>query len=575
MREQVSWTRSDRGIQHYDGRAARNRLFGGPLRKPRSRTSAGHVMTRAKRPAWDPVDLEIFRNLFYSAAEEMGVALCRTSFSPNIKERRDYSCAVFDGIGRMVAQGEHMPVHLGSMPLSVEAAIEHVQMGPGDMVILNDPYRGGTHLPDITLVAPVYLEDAGEPGGKPSFYVANRAHHSDVGGMTPGSMPLATSIYQEGIRIPPITLVRRDEVMNDVMSLILANVRTPTEREGDLTAQIASNRTGARRLRGIALKYGMETVRAYMRHLQTYAEKMTREAIGRIPDGTYRFEDCMDDDGQGNGPLPIVVTITIAGDRARIDFTGTAAQAQGSINAIYAITLSAVMYCFRVIVPFTIPSNFGTIQPLDVIAPKGTLVNANLPAAVAGGNVETSQRIVDVVLGALAQAIPDQIPAASYGTMSNLTLGGHDPVSDADFAYYETIAGGMGARPSADGLDATHCHMTNSLNTPVEALEHSYPFRVTRYQVRRGTGGAGRHRGGDGIRRDIEVLTPAHITILSDRRVHPPYGLAGGKPGAVGRNVLIDPSGTEQELPGKASVQVVAGTTISVRTPGGGGYGTR
>ncbi len=532
--------------------------------------------------SWDPVTLEIFRNLFYSAAEEMGVALCRTSFSPNIKERRDYSCAVFDGDGHMVAQGEHMPVHLGSMPLSVEAAIDHVSMEPGDVVVVNDPFRGGTHLPDITLVQPVYLNqgrasgkegEAGRSNPTPIFYVANRAHHSDVGGMTPGSMPLSNSIYQEGIRIPPLKLVRRGEVVADIMALILANVRTPTEREGDLTAQIASNRTGERRLLAMVEKYGLDTVRAYMLHLQSYAERMTREAIKAIPDGSYRFEDCMDDDGQGTGPLPIVVNLTIDGDRARIDFTGTAQQVQGSVNAIYAITLSAVMYCFRVIVPFPIPSNHGTIRPLEVIAPEGTLVNARPPAAVAGGNVETSQRIVDVVLGALSQAIPGQIPAASYGTMSNLTLGGTDPGTGQDFAYYETIAGGMGARPTADGLDATHCHMTNSLNTPIEALEHSYPFRVGCYRVLRGSGGRGRFRGGDSIRRDIEVLCAAQITILSDRRKTRPYGLAGGEAGKPGRNVLIYPDGEERELPSKASVWVEAGTTISVRTPGGGGYG--
>jgi N-methylhydantoinase B/oxoprolinase/acetone carboxylase alpha subunit len=521
--------------------------------------------------AWDPITLEVFRNLFYSAAEEMGVTLCRTSFSPNIKERRDYSCAVFDSDGHMVAQGEHMPVHLGSMPLSVEAAIANVSMEPGDVVAVNDPYKGGTHLPDITLVQPVY----GDDGREPMFYVANRAHHSDVGGMTPGSMPLANSIYQEGLRIPPVKLVRGGDIVDDVMALILANVRTPVEREGDLTAQIASNRTGERRLLAIAEKYGADTVAEYMRHLQSYAERMTREAIRAIPDGTYRFEDCMDDDGQGNGPLPIVVTITIDGDQARVDFTGTVQQAQGSVNAIYAITLSAVMYCFRVIVPFPIPSNYGTIRPLEVIAPEGTLVNARLPAPVAGGNVETSQRIVDVVLGALAQAMPGKIPAASYGTMSNLTLGGTDPRTGEDFAYYETIAGGMGARPTADGLDATHCHMTNSLNTPIEALEHTYPFRVRRYAVRRGSGGRGTYRGGDAICRDIEVLCPAQITILSDRRVHRPYGLDGGEAGQPGQNVLLGPEGEgeERDIPGKASVWVEAGTAISVRTPGGGAYG--
>lgn len=518
-------------------------------------------------PALDPVTLEVFRNLFYSVAEEMGSTLCRTAFSPNIKERRDYSCAVFDGDGGMVAQGEHMPVHLGSMPLSVEAAIRRVEMRAGDVVALNDPFAGGTHLPDITLVEPVFLEDA------PAFYVANRAHHSDVGGMTPGSMPLSRSVFQEGIRIPPVRLVRGGEVQRDVLRLVLANVRTPVEREGDLTAQIAANRTGARRLLALVERYGRGAVTAYMGHLQDYAERMTREAIRSIPDGAYRFTDRMDDDGQGNGPLPIAVTLTVDGDGARVDFTGTHPQVAGSVNAIRAITLSAVMYCFRVIVPFAVPSNAGTLRPLEVVMPEGTLVNARPPAAVAGGNVETSQRIVDVVLGALARAIPDRIPAASSGTMNNLTIGGTDPRTGEEYAYYETIGGGMGARPTADGLDAVHTHMTNSLNTPVEALEHAYPFRVRRYAVRRGSGGRGRFRGGDGIEREVELLGPARVTILSDRRVHPPYGLAGGAPGAVGRNSLGAPDGSERELPGKASVEVEAGSVIRIHTPGGGGYG--
>ncbi|MDX1393115.1 MAG: hydantoinase B/oxoprolinase family protein [Gemmatimonadota bacterium] len=531
-------------------------------------------------PAWDPITLEVFRNLFYSVAEEMGVTLCRTSFSPNIKERRDYSCAIFDGDGRMVAQGEHMPVHLGSMPGSVEAAIAAVDLGPGDVVMVNDPFRGGTHLPDITLVEGVFLADDGssaddgdETKRRPAFYVANRAHHSDVGGMTPGSMPLATEIYQEGIRIPPVLLVRGGEFQRDILDLVLANVRTPVEREGDLTAQIASNRTGARRLLGLVERYGADTVAEYMRHLQDYAERMTREAIRGIPDGEYRFEDAMDDDGQGSGPLPIVVTLTVDDTDATIDFTGTCDQAAGSVNANDAITLSATMYCFRVIVPFPVPSNWGTIQPLTVIAPEGSLVNARPPAAMAGGNVETSQRIVDVVLGALAQAMPDRIPAASYGTMSNLTIGGVDPRTGERFAYYETIAGGMGARPWADGLDATHCHMTNSLNTPIEALEHAYPYRVRRYAVRRGTGGAGRYRGGDGVERDLELLGDATVTILSDRRLGRPYGLAGGEPGAPGENSVVHPDGGVRELAGKDSARVTAGSVVRIRTPGGGGWG--
>jgi len=519
--------------------------------------------------AWDPITLEVFRNLFYSVAEEMGVTLCRTSFSPNIKERRDYSCAIFDAKGRMVAQGEHMPVHLGSMPTSVEAAIAAVDLGPGDVVMVNDPFRGGTHLPDITLVEGVFLEE----DAAPAFFVANRAHHSDVGGMTPGSMPLATEIYQEGIRIPPVLLVKGGEIQRDVLDIVLANVRTPVEREGDLTAQIASNRTGARRLLALVERYGSPLVSDYMRHLQDYAERMTREAIRRIPDGEYRFEDAMDDDGQGHGPLAIVVTLTIEDDEAKVDFTGTCEQAAGSVNANDAITLSATMYCFRVIVPFAVPSNWGTIQPLTVIAPEGSLVNARAPAAMAGGNVETSQRIVDVVLGALSRAMPGRIPAASYGTMSNLTIGGVDPRTGERFAYYETIAGGMGARPWADGLDATHCHMTNSLNTPIEALEHAYPYRVRRYAVRRGTGGAGAYRGGDGVERELEMLGDARVTILSDRRVSAPYGLEGGEAGATGHNSILKPDGEVVELPGKASVEVAAGSVVRIHTPGGGGTG--
>ena len=437
--------------------------------------------------------------------------------------------------------------------------------------MVNDPFRGGTHLPDITLVEGVFIDPSAD--ARPVFHVANRAHHSDVGGMTPGSMPLATSIFQEGIRIPPVHLVRGGEIQRDVLDIVLANVRTPTEREGDLTAQIASNRTGARRLLGLVERYGRDMVTAYMGHLQSYAERTTREAIRRIPDGVYRFEDAMDDDGCGRGPLPIVATVTIEGDRARIDFTGTSPQAEGPVNANYAITLSATMYCFRVIVPFAVPSNWGTVQPLEVIAPEGTLVNARSPAAMAGGNVETSQRIVDVVLGALSRALPDRIPAASYGTMSNLTIGGVDPRSGAPYAYYETIAGGMGARPWADGLNATHCHMTNSLNTPIEALEHAYPFRVRRYAIRRGSGGAGRTRGGDGIEREIEVGGDSRITILSDRRVRPPYGLHGGEPGAPGRNRLALPDGAERDVGGKATFDAPAGAVIRIHTPGGGGFG--
>lgn len=519
----------------------------------------------------NPIRLEVYRNLFHSVAEEMGVALCRTAFSPNIKERKDYSCAIFDGQGRMVAQGDHMPVHLGSMPESVAAVLSEMTLKPGDMAIVNDPFKGGTHLPDITLIQAVYLPHCEEP----SFYVANRAHHSDVGGISPGSMPLATSIYQEGLRIPPVLLVENGKLNQAVLIMILTNVRTPIEREGDLTAQIASNRTGERRLLEMVDKYGISEVDDYMAHLQNYGERLMRAAIHDIADGNYTFEDAMEDDGLGNGPFSICVTVTIAGDEVIVDFTGTSPQAAGGINANEAITLSAVLYCFRCILPYTVPSNHGTMCPLKIITPPGTLVNALEPSAMAGGNVETSQRIVDAVFGALAKALPDRIPAASSGTMNNLTLGGINPSTGKTYAYYETVAGGMGAGPETGGLSATHTHMTNSMNTPIEALEHSYPFLIRQYGIYRGTGGQGRFNGGDGVIREIEVLSDADLTIISDRRINGPYGLNGGDDGAVGRNSIVHPNGDEENLPSKCSTKLIAGSVVRICTPGGGGHGKR
>jgi len=516
----------------------------------------------------DPITLEVFRNLFASVAEEMGVALCRTGHSPNIKERRDYSCALFDGEGDMIAQAAHIPVHLGSMPLAVQGALTGRRIGPGDTVVLNDPYRGGTHLPDLTLVTPVF----GDDGAAPLFYVANRAHHADVGGMAPGSMGLATEIFQEGIRIPPVTLVQAGNVNRDVFDLLLANVRTPDEREGDLEAQLAANETGRRRLREIVGRYGVDETLGAVEALKRYAERMTREAIRRIPDGRYTSVDYLDDDGITGDPIRIAVAVTITGDEALVDFTGTSPQVAGSLNAVYAVTLSAVFYVFRCLVDIDIPSNAGCMRPLTVVAPEGTVVHARPPAAVAGGNVETSQRIVDVLLGALAQAMPDRIPAASAGTMSNLVIGGYDPGRGRSFAYYETIAGGMGARPGRDGMDAVQTHMTNTRNTPIEALEHAYPLRVVRYAIRRGSGGKGRYRGGDGIRRDIELLTDAAVGLLSDRRRFRPYGVQGGEPGDAGAAILVSPQG-ERPLGSKFQIRAQAGEIISIRTPGGGGYG--
>ncbi|MFQ5803538.1 MAG: hydantoinase B/oxoprolinase family protein [Candidatus Methylomirabilales bacterium] len=517
---------------------------------------------------YDPIKLEVFKNLLASVAEEMGVALCRTGHSPNIKERRDYSCAIFDGEGEMIAQAAHIPVHLGSMPLAVKGAMEGRRVGPGDTVILNDPYRGGTHLPDITLISPVF----GDESPSPLFFVANRAHHADVGGMAPGSMAVATEIFQEGIRIPPVRLVEGGTLHRDVVDLLLVNVRTPQEREGDLEAQLAANETGRKRLLEIVARYGANETLHYMGELKAYAERMTREAIRRIPDGRYTFEDYLDDDGIMTKPVRIAVTVTVTGDQAVIDFTGTSPQVSGSVNAVYAVTLSAVFYVFRCLVDFDIPSNAGCVAPLTVVAPTGTVVNAVPPAAVAGGNVEMSQRIVDVLLGALAKALPDRIPAASAGTMSNLMIGGYDSERGQNFAYYETIAGGMGARPTRDGLDAVQTHMTNTRNTPIEALEHAYPLRVLRYEIRRGSGGKGKYRGGDGIRRDFQLLTDATVGLLSDRRRFRPYGLRGGESGQAGESILMTPSG-EKSLGSKFHIRVGAGEVISIRTPGGGGYG--
>lgn len=521
-------------------------------------------------PAMDSTTLEIFKSLYTSVAEEMGASLRRTAFSPNIKERRDYSCAVFNRHGEIIAQGDHMPVHLGSMPMSVRAAIEHCTLAPGDVIVLNDPYAGGTHLPDVTLVAPVYDE-----GGKQlRFYVANRAHHADIGGATPGSMGKANEIYQEGIRIPPIHLVNRGVLNAELLQLLLANVRVNEERKGDLTAQLGALRVGAERLGEIVARYGFKQCDEYARHLIEYTARMMRRTLLGLPDGTYRAEDWLDDDGESESPVRIVVTIEIQGDHARIDFTGSAPQARGPINAVAAISVSAVYYVFRCLIPSDVPASAGVLAPLEIITPPGTIINALPPAPVAGGNVETSQRIVDVLLKALSQAAPALIPAASQGTMNNLTIGGWDAARKREFAYYETVAGGMGARPTADGLSAIHTHMTNSLNTPVEALEYAYPLRVWQYAIRRGSGGAGQHTGGDGVVREIEILTDAQVTLLSERRRFAPYGLAGGLPGQCGEAELQLASGAlEKSLPGKFSRPLQVGDRIRIKTPGGGGFG--
>ena len=521
-----------------------------------------------KRPRRDPVELELFRNLFVSIAEEMGAVLRKTAFSTNIKERRDYSCAVYDAAGETVAMGDHMPVHLGAMPLSVRHAIDAYSLVPGDVVIVNDPFQGGTHLPDITAVSAVFLEGR----KRPAFYVANRAHHADVGGMSPGSMPLAREIYQEGIRIPPILLAKAGQLDRGLLRLILANVRTPEEREGDLLAQMMANRRGEDRLREITARYGIDRVARNMRELQNYSERMTRAAIHKLHDGVYRFTDYLDNDGVTDRPVKIRVAITIRSDRAEVDFTGSDAQVAGSVNANYAVALSATMYVFRCLIADDVPYTSGLLRPIRVIAPDRTVVNAGPPAAMAAGNVETSQRITDTLLGALAQAARDRIPAASSGTMNNLSFGGWDARHGKQFAYYETIAGGMGASAFGPGQSATHTHMTNSWNTPIEAFEHLYPLRVRRYQVRKGSGGRGAHNGGDGIIRALEFLTDCDVTILSDRRRRGPYGLWGGAEGKTGRNDLFR-HGRQIRLTGKVDFAVRPGDVLQIETPGGGGWG--
>jgi N-methylhydantoinase B len=524
----------------------------------------------------DPVELEIFKSLFHSIAEEMGAALRRTAFSPNIKERRDYSCAVFDGQGEVVAMGDHMPVHLGSMPMSVRAAVETLTLEAGDVAILNDPFCGGTHLPDITLVAPVF--SAGRKARQPAFYVASRAHHADVGGMYAGSMGSCREIYQEGVRIPPIKLIAKGRVQQDILRLLLNNVRTPQERQGDLNAQIAACHTGASRLSEVVERYGLPRVRRVMQELQTYSEALMRAFLRQVPPGVYAAEDFLDDDGAGSGPVRIAVTL-----RARpapagkplitVDFTGSSPQVGGSVNAVEAITWSACFYVFRCLLQEDVPAAAGLMRPVRMIAPAGTVVNSRPPAAVAGGNVETSQRIVDTLLRALAQALPDRVPAGSSGTMNNLTIGGIDERTGEPFAYYETIAGGMGARPDRDGVSGVHTHMTNSLNTPAEALEYAYPLRVTRYSLRQASGGQGKFRGGDGIVREVELLSDAEVTLLADRRSRGPYGLEGGSDGYAGKTEIVRRDGSRAPLPGKTSLRMKKGERIRIESPGGGGWG--
>ncbi len=533
----------------------------------------------------DAASLQVLISRLTAVAEEMGAVLRRAAFSPNIKERADCSAALFTATGELLVQAEHIPVHLGSMPASVAAAIAVFgdNLGAGDQVILNDPFAGGTHLNDLTLVAPVFA------GARLVGWVANRAHHADVGGGAPGSLPAdAVEIFQEGLRLPPVVLDP------GVRTVLLANSRTPAERAGDLDAQIGANVVGAA---GLAALTG-----APLDEVLDYGERRARAAIAQVPDGTWRFADVLDSFGpsaEQQVPTPVVVTLTVAGDEVTFDFTGTGTQRRGNVNAVEAVTASAVGFALRSVTDPTIPANGGAMRPVTVVAPLGTVVAARSPAAVGAGNVEVSQRVADVCLGALAQALPGRVPAASQGTMNNLLVGGEGVGGAGAWVYYETVGGGQGARPGRDGMSGVptamtntvdeghqsvagvpgqsgiHTNMTNTKNTPIEALERAFPLRVLRYRLRQGSGGAGLASGGEGIERDLQVLVDATVSLITERRVSQPWGLAGGEPGAVGENWLL-PGGGEsraERLADKCTIQLKAGDVLRMLTPGGGGWG--
>jgi N-methylhydantoinase B len=508
------------------------------------------------RPAdIDAVELEILRNQLEAVAEEMGEVLIRGAYSPNITERRDCSTALFDAEGRMVAQAEHIPVHLGAMPGAV-AAVRERDPAPGETYVLNDPFCGGTHLPDITLVSTL------SRGEEILGYAVSRAHHADVGGMAPGSMPAgARDIHQEGLRIPPVRLETGGDIDDSVESLVLANVRNPTERRADLRAQLGANERARSRIDDLLDDHGDRLLAAFDSVID-YSRQRLEAELAALPDGTYTARDVMEGDGLTETDIPIEVTVTIDGATVGVDFTGTAEQVPGNVNAPLAVAKSAVYFVVRSVTDPDIPPNHGCYEPVEVHAPEGCLVNPTAPAAVVGGNVETSQRIADVVFGAFAEAAPERVPAQGQGTMNNLIIG------SSEFTYYETIGGGAGGTPDSDGLSAVQVGMTNTQNTPIEALETEYPLHVEEYAIRRESGGDGQFRGGDGIVRSVTLAADATVSLLTERRRHPPHGVAGGGDGATGRN-LID----GEEVPAKVTRELDAGTTVRLETPGGGGYG--
>ncbi len=508
----------------------------------------------------DAIQLSLFSSRIAAVCDEMGAVLKRAAFSPNIRDRLDYSCAVFDARGQLCAQAAHIPVHLGSMAYAMAGLVQGRGWSPGDMLVLNDPFQGGTHLPDITLIAAVFCDDSCVG------FVANRAHHADIGADSPGSMPLCSTLDQEGLVIPPSVLLAAGRLQREVLARIIAATHNAAVTEGDFAAQISANRTGVLRIRELVASVGVAAYVQGLAALNDYGERMAAAALAELPRGVYGFTDFMDDDGQGNQDIPLQVCIDIKDDAVDIDFSGTAAQVPGNINCPLSVAAAAVFYVFRCLMDERTPACAGSFRKLHIRAPEGCLCNAQPPAAVAAGNVETSSRIVDLILGALAQAVPDRIAAASQGTMNNLAMGARGSAGGWD--YYETLAGGMGAGRSGGGLHAVQTHMTNTLNTPIELLEAAYPLRIRRYALRHGSGGEGLRRGGDGLLREYEFLAPAQLTLLTERRRRGPWGIQGGQAGAPGENRL-----NGSRVPAKTELAVRAGDRLLIETPGGGGWG--
>jgi N-methylhydantoinase B len=511
--------------------------------------------------AMNAIELSLFSSRLTAVCDEMGAVLRRAAFSTNIKDRLDYSCAVFDVDGQLCAQAAHIPVHLGSMAFAMQDLVADTAWSPGDVLIVNDPFLGGTHLPDLTLISPVFF------GAEYMGFVANRAHHADIGAESPGSMPISTRLEEEGLVIPPTLLVRAGDMQQDILQPILAAMANPEQMQGDLAAQMSANRAGTDRLLGLANSMGLEAYRSGLGAVNDYGERLASTVLREIPDGCYRFRDVMDDDGMDQQDIAIKVAITVSAGTVTVDFSGTAEQVSGNINCPLSVAAAGVFYVFRCLMPEQTPACAGSFRNIHLLAPRACLVNAQRPAAVAAGNVETSSRIVDVVMGALAQALPEQIPAASQGTMNNLAMGARHEAYSWD--YYETMGGGTGGGHSQPGLDATQSHMTNTLNTPIEVLEMAFPLRVACYQLRAGSGGGGKHSGGEGLLRTFEFLESATVTLLTERRRHQPWGLHTGRPGQRGENRR-----NGELLPGKVSTRFEAGDSLTVATPGGGGWGT-